>query len=248
MSRQPRQEEPKAGAPGWIVTFSDMITLLLTFFVLLLSMAETQVVDHKFMSGRASLQRAFADFGLSGFLINRSSGPQMNYPKPKYRVDAGKDENEDRSVDAETEMLRRVLLDVENMMTISPSQMAGLNKEFIPTDITFERGSSQLDDAAKKRLVALCEQIRVNYGGQDPILYVLGLAAEEKNKRNQWTLSADRAQAVADFISAQQTAEQRWPLYCWGAGSGGEWTGHAGQVTERTHILITVLTETETQY
>lgn len=34
-----KPEEPKKGAPLWMATFSDMVTLLLTFFVLLVSMA-----------------------------------------------------------------------------------------------------------------------------------------------------------------------------------------------------------------
>ena len=39
MKLKGRREEPKTPVPGYIVTFSDMITLLLTFFVMLLSMA-----------------------------------------------------------------------------------------------------------------------------------------------------------------------------------------------------------------
>ncbi|MHC4291149.1 MAG: flagellar motor protein MotB, partial [Planctomycetota bacterium] len=41
MSKVP--EESKTPVPSYIVTYSDMITLLLTFFVMLLSLAETQV-------------------------------------------------------------------------------------------------------------------------------------------------------------------------------------------------------------
>ncbi len=37
--RRKVEEEPQAGAPEWMVTFSDCMTLLLTFFVLLLSFA-----------------------------------------------------------------------------------------------------------------------------------------------------------------------------------------------------------------
>ena len=39
MRRERKQPEPEqeAGAPEWMVTFSDCMTLLLTFFVLLLS-------------------------------------------------------------------------------------------------------------------------------------------------------------------------------------------------------------------
>jgi chemotaxis protein MotB len=36
-NREPIEEEEDAGAPEWMVTFSDCMTLLLTFFVLLLS-------------------------------------------------------------------------------------------------------------------------------------------------------------------------------------------------------------------
>lgn len=244
MSRQSQPEEPKAGAPGWIVTFSDMITLLLTFFVLLLSMAETQVEDHKFMAGKSALQQAFADFGLNGFLVSFSSGPQMEYPKPKYRVDEGNDEMENRSVDSETEMLRRVMLDIETMMKISPSQIAGMNKKFLQTNISFAPGSAKLSDESLKKLVPLCEQVQINYSGQSPILYVLGLAADEGDGPRQWTLSAQRAQAVADEIRVLLPKDLNWPIFCWGAGKGGQWAGYSGQVTERTQILIAVLTET----
>ena len=55
------QKEPKCncpeGAPLWMVTFSDMTTLLLTFFVLLLSMSSTNPV--KYHAAANSIQEAF---------------------------------------------------------------------------------------------------------------------------------------------------------------------------------------------
>ena len=61
----PAPEEPKddcpkcagGGAPAWMATFADMATLLMAFFVLLLSFAETEVPKFKQVAG--SLKQAF---------------------------------------------------------------------------------------------------------------------------------------------------------------------------------------------
>jgi len=65
MSEEVIQEEPKkekklecpTGAPAWMVTYSDLVTLLLTFFVLLLSMASMDPV--RFTEASSSLKDAF---------------------------------------------------------------------------------------------------------------------------------------------------------------------------------------------
>ena len=53
------EQEPEcpAGAPMWMTTFSDLVTLLLTFFVLLLSMASMDPV--KFVQAKTSIKDAF---------------------------------------------------------------------------------------------------------------------------------------------------------------------------------------------
>lgn len=48
---------PPVGAPGWMCTFADLSTLLLTFFVLLLSFANMDIVKFQKMSG--SMKDAF---------------------------------------------------------------------------------------------------------------------------------------------------------------------------------------------
>ncbi len=54
------KEEPcecKAGAPEWMVTFADLMSLLLTFFVLLLSFSHMEVIKFREMS--SSMRDAF---------------------------------------------------------------------------------------------------------------------------------------------------------------------------------------------
>jgi len=56
MAKRKKQEEVKAGE-GWMVTFSDLMTLLLTFFVLLLSMSSMDqvVIKETLSSFRADI-------------------------------------------------------------------------------------------------------------------------------------------------------------------------------------------------
>lgn len=54
---EPKCPPCKPGAPGWLATFSDLCTLLLTFFVLLLSMAKTETAKYEAAIG--SLRNAF---------------------------------------------------------------------------------------------------------------------------------------------------------------------------------------------
>ena len=49
--------ECKSGAPGWMATFADMATLLMAFFVLLLSFSDTELPKFEQING--SLKNAF---------------------------------------------------------------------------------------------------------------------------------------------------------------------------------------------
>jgi chemotaxis protein MotB len=48
---EPPQDEVKPGAPEWVVTFGDMMSLLLTFFVLLLSFSSVEAEKFKVVAG-----------------------------------------------------------------------------------------------------------------------------------------------------------------------------------------------------
>ena len=55
--RRQREEEKEEGAPHWMTTFSDMTTLLLTFFVLLFAFAQFDLIKFKRVMG--SIREAF---------------------------------------------------------------------------------------------------------------------------------------------------------------------------------------------
>ncbi len=230
--------------PAYIVTFSDMITLLLTFFVLLLSLADEQK-EELFTAGQSAFKRALADFGMSGSLFSSHNGLDFEHPKAKYRVNEGQDENNDRSIDSQMEMLRRKLLDVERTMEILPSQIVGVSKTFTVTNIRFKRGKWNLDEPTRVFLNTYCRQLAETLGTEAATVYVVGLAATERTETKQWLVSAHRAEAVADFIKTSLGEQSNKSVYFWGAGSGGQWSGTSGVISKQTNIMIVTLTSSK---
>ena len=56
-SKQPPADEGGAGVPAWVMTFADLMTLLMCFFVLLLSFSEMDAAKYKQVAG--SMEKAF---------------------------------------------------------------------------------------------------------------------------------------------------------------------------------------------
>ncbi|MEN1679813.1 MAG: flagellar motor protein MotB [Planctomycetota bacterium] len=52
------EEEPDPGIPEWVVTFGDMMSLLLTFFIMLVSMSEIKE-EERYQAMLESMRRAF---------------------------------------------------------------------------------------------------------------------------------------------------------------------------------------------
>ena len=76
-------KKQKKGAPDWMVTFSDLMTLLLTFFVLLLSMAETSTP--KIETGIRSLREAFSGEKIIGSNMNDYIVVSSPFADPKRK-------------------------------------------------------------------------------------------------------------------------------------------------------------------
>ena len=67
----------KPGLPGWMATFSDLVTLLLTFFVLLLSFAKSETA--KYEAALGSIRNAFGGNVLKqGEVIQPGKSPDDN--------------------------------------------------------------------------------------------------------------------------------------------------------------------------
>lgn len=103
------KEEPKKGLPAWLATFADMMSLLLTFFVLLLSMAEIDATRFRKVSG--SLKMAFG--------VQRQSifdEPPKGSSHIKQEHSAGGATRNVMSVDGASNLLDPQLQQIKNKM------------------------------------------------------------------------------------------------------------------------------------
>jgi len=85
-SKKVQADEDSAGAPEWMVTFSDCMTLLLTFFVLLLTFSSFD--DKVFRKMETSLAEALPSVGMS-LTKDREAFTEVKQIKYNKEIDKG---------------------------------------------------------------------------------------------------------------------------------------------------------------
>jgi len=232
--------EDGAKVPAYIVTFSDMVTLLLTFFVMLLSLSKTQDPE-LFNIGRDSFVRSLKTFGL-GMLLGRKEMPTFGEVKIKYPISPPDKIFDTRVISAREERTERIFQKLNKSMKAMPSQIVAAKTVYTVTDIRFSPGDDTLSETAKESLTKFCLDLsledELEAGKQ---LYVLGLASDAATEKEQWLLSARRAGSVAGFLQRVLGSSNNRQVYYWGAGPGGDWVGQDSPISEESQVLIAVL-------
>ena len=233
-----RVTEESYQVPIWVITFSDMTTNLLTFFVLLLSMGHVRD-ETLFDQGRAL---TFLESVKSGFGFKEGIG--FGDISIKYHITDPGELSAGRTIDAKEEEIRRIFKSLSRSMNTLPSQITAPKTNFSVTDIRFAAGEATLNEPAKRFLTEFCSHLQQAFSTEPITVYVLGLACDEASEKEQWILSANRAEAAAGFIQNDLSSEPslcRWAIYSLGAGPGGDWVGQDGPISKQSHILIAVL-------
>ena len=233
------KESKGPSVPAYIVTFSDMVTLLLTFFVMLLSMSSEQD-PRAFNKSRNAFVEHVNTFGL-GMLMGKKMHPNLSEEKSKYFI-ANPDKNfAGRSIDAKGEDIRRLYKKVAKSMKSMPSQIVAQRTNFSVTNIGFSPGLAELNGSAKKYLSQFALNLQHDNSSGMLKLYILGLARNERTEKEQWILSAMRANAVADYLKDILPSQLHCPVFSWGAGPGGYWVTQNSHFSKDSQILIAVL-------
>lgn len=106
MKLKRRAPEAPKGAPAWMVTFSDLVTLILVFFILLFSMSQIDMI--KFKAITESFREQFFDFYPSIVPLDNPAGLDTSMPV--------KDKDKDKEADFADKSLESLLADVQTFL------------------------------------------------------------------------------------------------------------------------------------
>lgn len=236
--------EGGGGIPSWIVSFTDMTTLLLSFFIMLQAMATHQDASAKFLSVQGGFRRAIDYLGIPDWLLGQHERVDLGNVRTKHPMEEDPENlDQERVIDTEDEKIRKVFDDLRHLAETKATNDDGPPPRLLTTPIAFQPSDATLDAQAKEFLLDLVTCLKQPAGGRTTVLQVIGLAPDESDPTKQWLLSAERAKAAGTFLAAAIDADARHRgarVDFSGAGSGGRWRLAAGKGPGRAYVLIAV--------
>lgn len=194
MARQKKQKQGEEGAPGWVVTYGDMMSLLLTFFILLLSFST--ISQDEFQKAMGSLKGALGVLPKSNGIISLNLRVQRN--RKEEMQTAARKLAEQLQIEGK-----------EKQVKIEFDATGGL-KISLPSAILFDAGSATLKPESASVLEHVAEVL-----GQlpDTFIEVRGHTDNQSltdtvRYRDNYELSYFRA----DAVTRQLTISGRVPI------------------------------------
>jgi chemotaxis protein MotB len=188
------EEEPEIGIPEWVVTFGDMMSLLLTFFIMLVSMSEMKQ-DEKYQAVAESFRHQFGhdltDAALTpgDFRARNSAQEWVASDGRAKRKDTANGGQEVKSVVGENEK-------VQIVRPGDDSSIGGV--------IFFEENQVELSEDNKRDLQRIIEQI----AGKPQKIEIRGHTSRRPLERNSefadsWELANARCRKTMQFLIEQ---------------------------------------------
>ncbi|MGR8929392.1 MAG: type VI secretion system protein TssL, long form [Gammaproteobacteria bacterium] len=227
---------PPPGAPAWLATFADLMSLLMCFFVLLLSMASMDV--QKFKHVADSLKMAFGvqrlipvdDIPMGTSVIEQHFTPGQTQPTPldeikqsTQRQTDSLDESPDAMEKAKQKIIEETLAEID--------READDIKEKLKSEI--DQGLVTVDTHGYRIVIRINEKgsfasaSAVLKPGFEPVMdKITQSVAESKGKvivsghtddipiktvmyRSNWELSASRAVTVAEYMLEKKSVDEQ---------------------------------------
>lgn len=185
MTRDDEEAEEASGAPAWMVTYGDLMTLLLVFFVMLLSFSEIDSIKYRALT--ESLREAFGSQRVKELHLS---------PPSESRITQGKGAMDSAILDE----LRSII--PQAFPGALPNEHDGRGYLLrVPGRVLFETGKDELRPEMKPHLQRIADLLTSRPG---LTLRIDGhtddVPIRNERFRSNWELSAGRALAVVHFL------------------------------------------------
>ena len=233
-ARPLKKNRGKKGTPDWIVTFADLATLLLTFFILLLSFAEMDVEKYRAMANSMSLAFGSSNVvaeDVGGSPITLVESDTVSLPEPSESLQQQPEFIDERTERSETRQIPGGVLDLAGRLVREleeevASEALHVNYDEDQVVIRFsEEATFRSGDATiKPEMIPIIDRVVSVLSACSGDVVVSGHSDDRpissSQYRSNWDLSAARAVSVvhelvlnrdipADRVVAAGRAETR---------------------------------------
>jgi len=190
MTKKEKPIEPKKGAPAYLVSFGDMMTLILCFFILLVSLSSTQDFGLT-AKGIGSFITAVKSFGLSGILDAAEKQAIFEHQRRKFNLPP--EEDPERRAETHQSASHYELITAKEVEALEPQFQVRQ-----PQVAVFSAGSSQLSKDSYAWLDTVADTIRPRRG---QILRLEGhVETPYGGELSRHSLAHERAGRVARYL------------------------------------------------
>ena len=198
-------EKQEAGAEPWMLTYGDMVTLLLTFFVLLFAFATIDVQKFRIMIRSVQANLGVVSGGEGVFELGDLSKPDPDAGQPVATQDLAQPvqtESEHQGPEGEK-------ADVDTPQSGHGHVVA------LPNTIFFDAGSAEIKPEFAKSLDIVAVHLIGYYDNQVSIVGHADLQPPSPNSKykSNWDLASARAESVINyFVNKHGIPQKRFSL------------------------------------
>lgn len=227
MAKKKKKDEGSSGAPAWMATYGDMVTLLLCFFVLLFSMSSVDVAKFKaamssfadqidvFPGGETLTEGEMLNNGISqlnDIQVVFQGGMALNTPGDST-APTGEDDNENDEINENSEayeLAGKIAEEFQDMIeqegfqaTVAVSYTSNYVKFTLQGEFLFDSGQARLKAQAVEAIGVIAGILQdEEYNDYDIQIegHTDNLSINNAQFPNNWILSSYRAYAVLEEL------------------------------------------------